>query len=369
MFPHISYSDIVLLAELTSRTLLRLRNTSNENSGLARQVSNLLTAQRKLQERAADPGEPVNTYSIRQDRASIVGGCWKVVNHIDIALERPNGLSSVGNTGPLNMQSLIYDYTLAIHHLLVTTSSKAHVETESHLGSGGGALDILKPAINRLIPTLIARAIGEDLPPCSYVGDSKHVLVELKATMPDVGIEKHMTRILAYMYELTRDNIQEATASVSDATRHDDSSTNRGGGLGFTPSDPLMVFEHFMNEEGTSQSKQEDDSLSAIGPTAEEADGELRRIYETLQDYQAQYEDFVDQTPRDVKAQERQAQVLEGYLERNVIKELDQLLLGGNQQLKAFRKYLMYRAQSMLAKIEDSRSSGSDSQKKRRNFG
>lgn len=209
MFPHISYSDIVLLVELTSRTLLRLRNASNEISGLARQVSNLLTAQRKLQKRAADPGEPVNTYSIRQDRASIVGGCWKVVNHIDIALERPNGLSNVGNTGPLNMQSLIYDYTLAIHHFLVTTSSKAHVETESHLGSGGDALDILKPAINRLIPTLIARAIGEDLPPCSYVGDSKHVLVELKATMPDVGIEKHMTRILAYMYELTRDNVQE----------------------------------------------------------------------------------------------------------------------------------------------------------------
>lgn len=206
MFPHISYSDIVLLADLTSRTLVRLRNAYSEGNGLARQISDLLIFQRKLQERAADPDDPINEYFIRQDRAALVGGCWKLVNDLDIMLERPHGLSNIETTDASKVRSLVNDYTVAIHQFLVTTSPKTHIETESHIGPSGSTFDILRPAINRLVPTLIARAINEDLPPCSYVGDSKYVLAELNATMPDFGIEKHTTDIMAYVLKLTNEN-------------------------------------------------------------------------------------------------------------------------------------------------------------------
>lgn len=200
MFPYISYSDIILLAKLTSRSLLRLRNASGEDNGLAHQVSNLLAAQRQLQERAADPDDHINAPSIRQDRGLILGGCWKVVNDLDIALERPKELSRV------SIRKGIYDYTLAIHLFLATTSPKTHVGSENHLGAGECAAE---PIVNHLIRTLIARAVTERLPPCSYVESSKHVLEKLKATIPDIGAEQHMERIVAYMDDLNRKGTQK----------------------------------------------------------------------------------------------------------------------------------------------------------------
>ncbi|KAL8933534.1 MAG: hypothetical protein Q9216_006320 [Gyalolechia sp. 2 TL-2023] len=351
MFPHISYSDIVLLAELTSRTLARLRNASGEDHGLTGCVSNLLIALRKLQERAAESGDPVNTYFIRQDRASLVGGCWRVVNDLDIALERPYGPTNAESIG-----DLIHDYTLAIHHFLVTTSSKNYDGTAPYLGLSGGPLNALGPAMNRLIPALIARAISENLSPCSYVRDNKRVLAELKATMPDVEIEKQRTGVHAYLRDLWSDSTQRATAGTGDATGNEDFPWRRTGGFGFTCSDPQTLFESFCGKGGTSQSKQEDDSPSATGLKAEEADGELRRIEETLKDYQAEYEDFVNQTPHDRRVREKKAQALLERLEENVIQELDQILLGsGNPKQKTVKKSLTLRAQAMQTKIDESR--------------
>lgn len=369
MSPHISYGDIVLLADLTSRILVRLRNVPREDNGLPRQVSDLLTSQRKLQERAADPADPINEHYIRQDRAALVGGCWKLVNDLDIALEQPNGSSNVEAIDSNKVGSLLYDYTLAIHQFLVTTSSNTYVEINTQLDSNGGALDMIRPIINSLVPTLIARAISEDLSPCSYVGDSNYVLAELKATIPDFKMEKHSNEILAYMLELKRGNTQKVRTNTGDATQNSDSSTARGGGgFGFTPSDPMFVFQKFMKEEGSSSSTQELDPPPPTGQAAEDADVELHRIYETLRDYQAQYQEFVDYPPCDVKAREKQAQILKDCLERNVEGELDKLVLGENRKLRGFKKYLTDETEDMLTIIDNIKSKGPGCRKRSRAY-
>ncbi|KAL8719410.1 MAG: hypothetical protein Q9225_003575 [Loekoesia sp. 1 TL-2023] len=356
MSSHISYSDIVLLAELTSRSLLCLRNASGEDNGLAPKVSNLLTAQRQLQERAADRGDLVNKHSIRQDRASIVGGCWKIVNDLDIALERPSELSKAG------IQKNTYDYTLAIYLLLATTSPKAHVESEHDLETG------LRRTVNDLVPALIARAISEGRGPCSYVKTSKYVLEELKATMPDIGTRRHTERIKAYMDKLIRTNTEKATASINDATQHRGPPKASRGGLSFTLDDAWNVYDKFMKEEGEASKVYEEDDFPSTSqeetspsdpepdkPTAEKARGELHRIYETLRDYQGKYEDFVDKTPRNRKDRETQFQTLKEQLEQNVIEELEAVLLGENQQLHLFKKYIRLRTQEMVANVVKAR--------------
>ena len=209
MFPHISYHDIVLLADLTSRTLIRLRNASGENDNLARHLSSLLTALRHLQERAAESGDPVNIYSIRQDRASIVGGCWKIVNDLDITLGSPNETNKNEAASRSSAKQSICDFTLAIYIFLATTSPTSRIESEKHFEDGECSLGIFGRAVNSLVPTLIARAINEEQEPCYYVRDNRHVLAELQVTMPDIGGEIHSKGVVAYLDTLRSENMKK----------------------------------------------------------------------------------------------------------------------------------------------------------------
>lgn len=117
------------------------------------------------------------------------------------------------------------------------------------------------------------------------------------------------------------------------------------------------------SQENTGSSDPEPDGL-----TAEEARRELHRIYETLHDYQAKYELFVDQTPRDSRARERDFHTLEEHLEQNVIEELDAVLLRGNQQLRWFKKYIGSRAREMVANAVKARDKACGSRRRSRGF-
>ncbi|KAL8780720.1 MAG: hypothetical protein Q9213_006333 [Squamulea squamosa] len=376
MYPQISYQDIVLLAELTSRTLLRSRTAYGNDNRLACRLSRLLTAERQLQERAADPRNPVNTYIIRQSRASIVGGCWKVVNDLDIALERPSGLTEAETTG----LDSIYDFTFAIHLFLSITSSETCVKPKEQAESRSDDSGILELAINSLIPTLIARAIDENRRPCLFVERGKHVLAELRVTMPDIGAERYSQWIEDYLAKLHSEVSQRATASTSDEQQCSEAFSTCRGASGFTPSHPLKVFETFMKEEeeetsGTLQveeltSTNEDetsfDHFESSSATAVEADRELHRIYSILHDCQLQYENSVNYEPQDPKIRERRFRALDAHLQRDVIEELDKLLLSNNQQLRGFKKYLIYWAQKLLADIEQTGNKVPYNGKKRR---
>ena len=107
-------------------------------------------------------------------------------------------------------------------------------------------------------------------------------------------------------------------------------------------------------------------SPKPTGPGTEEAEKELQAIYETLQDYQAQYLEFIERPPYERKIRERQSQTLEDHLERNVIEELDKVLLGENQHLRHFKKYLVKKAQDMLDNIEMAGNKAFDSRKRSR---
>ncbi|KAL9599115.1 MAG: hypothetical protein Q9219_004073 [cf. Caloplaca sp. 3 TL-2023] len=351
MLPHISYSDIVLLIDLTSNTLLRLRNRPDSDDDFVRHLSMLWVAQRQLRERAADPPDPVNAYFIRRDRASIVGDCWRVINNLDIALETANTPAQAGIPDLAKIWGEVSDCTISIHVLLVATSSKTHIEPKKQLKAGVKIAANLRITINRLVPTLIARAINEGVRPLVYVESKTHVLQELKATVPEIGAGRYTEWVGAYMDELLLQSRQKGE-------------------------DPLEVFNQFMEGEEVPGTSLDDSQVlpshDDVDPgdcgnhalEAKQAESELDIIHETLRDYQGQYEELIHVIPCDageIKARESQSRGLVELLQRNVIEELDKLLLGKHQELGWFRKYLIHRAQEMQTNVERTRKKRSGS--------
>ncbi|KAL8769380.1 MAG: hypothetical protein Q9209_004607 [Squamulea sp. 1 TL-2023] len=179
--------------------------------------------------------------------------------------------------------------------------------------------------------------------------------------MPDIGAERYSQWIGDYLAKLYSEASQK-------------------GASAFTPSNPLKVFEIFMKEEEeeapeTYQAEEltsiNEDEINfsryeSNGAAAVEVERELHRIYSTLHDYQLQYENSVNHESQDFKVRERRFQALDEHLQRDVIEELDKLLLGNNQPLRGFKRYLIYWAQKMLAKIEQTGNKAPYNWKKRR---
>lgn len=90
-----SVSDAVLLAQLAWKTVQNSRKACGEHDELTREVLCLHVLLRRLEQEVTDPGSPINwpNETYREELEVIVTGCKKVLNVLNIILQKYSALS------------------------------------------------------------------------------------------------------------------------------------------------------------------------------------------------------------------------------------------------------------------------------------
>lgn len=220
-----SVSDLVQLVQLAFRTVQNSRKACGEHDELTRETSSLHTVLRRLQQEASKPECPINRHgdTYRDELATLISGCGRVLNVMDKVLEKYNALGDqeksirklwqkvrFGNGQMVdigNLRSKISYYTSALSLFLNMVSMGSIGRVEKKMDEAGGELREIRLAVHSITAHLMNAADKEGSILTAYADDDKAVWREFRRELIRDGfsssiLRKHKNIIQDYVKEL-----------------------------------------------------------------------------------------------------------------------------------------------------------------------
>ncbi|MCJ1264874.1 hypothetical protein MMC22_004749 [Lobaria immixta] len=220
-----SVSDLVQLVQLAFRTVQNSRKACGEHDELTRETSSLHTVLRRLQQEASKPECPINRHgdTYRDELATLISGCGRVLNVMDKVLEKYNALGDqeksirklwqkvrFGNGQMVdigNLRSKISYYTSALSLFLNMVSMGSIGRVEKKMDEAGGELREIRLAVHSITAHLMNAEDKEGSILTAYADDDKAVWREFRRELIRDGfsssiLRKHKNIIQDYVKEL-----------------------------------------------------------------------------------------------------------------------------------------------------------------------
>lgn len=220
-----SVGDLVQLVQLAFRTVQNSRKACGEHDELTRETSRLHTVLRRLQQEASKPECPINRHgdTYREELATLISGCGRVLNVMDKVLEKYNALGDeeksirklwqkvrFGNGQMVDigdLRSKISYYTSALSLFLNMVSMGSIGRVEKKMDEAGGELREIRLAVHSITAHLMNAADKEGSILTAYADDDKAVWREFRRELIRDGfsssiLRKHKNIIQDYVKEL-----------------------------------------------------------------------------------------------------------------------------------------------------------------------